>query len=270
MAIRPKQLSTAEAFITLMNDELLGLYKAFPAEITAVNTDNGALISVDVLPLIQQTISQENTNSLIYRNLPIIPDVPVVFPFATVSGFSVTVPVEVGGQVLVVIADRSIDEWQSSGASGRPVESTTPRKHDLTDAIAILGISCDVHNVSNYDFDKVCIRNADKTQRVCVSNSHVEIVSGDSNIVIDNGAITQESTTISINGSSTVALEGDTVMLTSGANSISVSSGGISVNGPVTFTGDVTINGVDFDDFNANYNSHFHNAPGGNTGGPLN
>jgi hypothetical protein len=241
MSIRPKKQSAAEAFLTLLNDEMLDRRVAFPAQITAINTDSGdgALLSVDVLPLVRQTLSQENTDDLIYRDLPILANVPVVFPHSTVSGFSLTIPIQIGDQVLIVIADRSIDEWQASGGTGRPVESTTPRAHDLTDAIAVIGISCDVNNVKNYSFDKATLRNGDGTIAVEVSNDDV---------VMKNGSIT---TTV---GSSDITL-------TNGSSTIEITSSDINIDADT-----VTINGIDF-------SAHIHEIivpdPGEETTPPI-
>lgn len=239
MAIRPKPLSPAEAFATLHSDLMLERRVAFPAQITAVNVDSGdgALKSIDVLPMIRETLSQENTDELIYRDLPILANVPVVFPHSTISGFSFTVPVQVGDHVLIVIADRSIDEWQESGVIGRPVESTTPRAHDLTDAIAIIGISSDVNNVKQYDFDKACIRNGDKTKRVCVSDTSIEVVSGSSTVVVDDNSIT----------------------LSAGGSSIVIDGSGVTITGTP-----VTINGVNF-----SAHTHISNGAGNPTDPPV-
>lgn len=241
MAIRPKQLSPAEAFLTLLNDEMLDRRTAFPAQITAVNTGNdGELLSIDVLPLIRQTLSQENTDALVYRDLPILTNVPVVFPHSTVSGFSLTIPIQIGDQVLVVIADRSIDEWQASGGTGRPVESTTPRSHDLTDAIAIIGISCDVKNVKNYSFDAITLRNVDGTISLEVSNDDVIMKHGDINVTVNDSNIEL------VNGSSNIEIAEQDVKIISGDSKIEMTPSSIEIEADT-----VTINGSD-------YSTHFH------------
>lgn len=239
MSIRPKKQSAAEAFLTLLNDEMLDRRVAFPAQITAINVDSGdgALLSIDVLPLIRQTLSQENTDELIYRDLPILANVPVVFPHSTVSGYSLTIPILIGDQVLVVIADRSIDEWQASGGTGRPVESATPRAHDLTDAIAIIGISCDVKNIKGYQFDRLAIRNIDNSTHVHVIDDEVEIEADDSRVLIRQDIIT----------------------LTLGTSNITITTNSIAINADT-----VTINGVDF-----SAHTHISNGSGNPTDPPL-
>lgn len=217
MAVRSKRLSSAEAFLTFLNDEMLDRRTAFPAEITKINVSetNGALLSVDVLPLIQQTISSENTDELTYQNLPIISNVPIVYPHDSVSGFSLTVPVKIGSQVLVVIADRSIDNWQETGEPSQPVETTTPRAHDLTDAIAIPGISNDMSIVEDYQFDRISLRSIDNSVHVYVSDNEVEIESNGSRILVRDNIITLSSGTSSITMTdNSITINADTVTIT--------------------------------------------------------
>lgn len=65
---------------------------------------------------------------------PII-DVPVLFPRA--GGYSITFPVAVDDPCLVVFAERDIGGWLENGATAIP---PTARKHDYSDAVAILGL----------------------------------------------------------------------------------------------------------------------------------
>ena len=68
--------------------------------------------------------------------MPVIPCVPVVFPAA--GGFSVTFPVNVGDTVLLVFASQSLDNWLFS--DGHDTDPDDPRRHGLTDAIALPGL----------------------------------------------------------------------------------------------------------------------------------
>lgn len=70
------------------------------------------------------------------QSLPVIDRVPVVFPRA--GGASLTFPVKPGDGVLLVFAERSMEQWLGRGGEQAPGD---PRKHDLTDAIAIPGLN---------------------------------------------------------------------------------------------------------------------------------
>lgn len=71
------------------------------------------------------------TDTLIPVPLPTVANVPVIFG-------GITWPLQPGDTVLLVICDRSLDEWK---ATGQP--ETVPldiRRFDLTDAVAIPGL----------------------------------------------------------------------------------------------------------------------------------
>ena len=54
------------------------------------------------------------------------------------GGGAVYMPIAAGDPCLVLFADRSIDDWYSSGSESAP---TSPRCHDLSDGIAFVGIN---------------------------------------------------------------------------------------------------------------------------------
>lgn len=78
--------------------------------------------------------------------LPTIPAVPVVF--AGGGGFAETWPVAPGDECLIVFSDRSLDRWFVTGAVLDPRDI---RSHDLSDAIAILGVRPRPNGLSEFD-----------------------------------------------------------------------------------------------------------------------
>ncbi len=68
-------------------------------------------------------------------NLPVIENVPVVFPRSSSAG--ITFPIHKGDKCLIIFCERSIDEWKSQGEISTPQD---PRRYDLSDAIAIPGL----------------------------------------------------------------------------------------------------------------------------------
>lgn len=64
---------------------------------------------------------------------PTIPDVPVLQLRSRM--FELTIPLSGGEPVLLIHADRSLDEWAAGG--GEVVEARDPRAHDVTDAVAL-------------------------------------------------------------------------------------------------------------------------------------
>lgn len=275
MSSRAKQMSTAEAFITFHKDLMLEARTSLPGKISGVNVVNGKLISVDVQLGIQQLATAKDKVNIETLPAPIVPGVPYVIPRSQTTGFSLTVPIVVGDDALLVFADRSIDNWQSTGKVAAPAEPVIPRTHDITDAIAVIGITNDMTGIANYDMDRIMMRNADKNVCMSVSNDAAEIKNGDLKILLKNGEIIIE------NGGLKIMLGGGEILLENGASSITMESNQITIDSPlIILSGDAlemasTTNtttggglsssgGLDFD-------NHIHSDPqGGNTGPPVN
>lgn len=66
---------------------------------------------------------------------PVVSCVPVVFPRC--GGASLTFPVKKGDGCLLVFSERSLDAWLDQGGVVAPDD---PRRHDITDCIAIMGL----------------------------------------------------------------------------------------------------------------------------------
>ena len=91
--------------------------------------------SVDVKPLLKRAVVHEDgTESL--DVIPTLPDVPVVFPRA--GGYFLSLPVEVGDNVLLIFMDRSIDSFMVSNGQ-TDLDPVDLRAHDVSDAVALVG-----------------------------------------------------------------------------------------------------------------------------------
>lgn len=106
------------------------IWTALPCIVQSVNF---ASMTISCQPTIQGVTYDQNNNA-IYVNLPLLADVPIVFPSA--GGFTITLPIQVNDEVLVIFASRCIDAWWQSGGIGLPIEM---RMHDLSDGFAIPG-----------------------------------------------------------------------------------------------------------------------------------
>lgn len=87
--------------------------------------------TADVQPVVRGRHDDDDT----FR-YPVIPGVPVRFPQG--AGFAVTWPLEPGDFVWLDFGDRSLDEWLTVG--GDDVTPASPRRFDLSDAVAWAGI----------------------------------------------------------------------------------------------------------------------------------
>lgn len=124
--------------------------------------------------------------------IPPILDVPVVFPSA--GGYSITFPVSAGDEVLLVFSERAIDNWLSQGGVHDPY---AVRKHDYTDAFAIIGIHSNSRAISSYATDGLEIRNDAGTTKIKLTSTAVTIdistlggatFNADGSVVFKNGA----------------------------------------------------------------------------------
>lgn len=114
----------------LIDSKLLDLHTAIPGRIEAYDPDTQ---KADVKPLIKSNFFDDD-GVRVTESLPIITDVPVLFPGA--GGFRFTFPVNRGDKVLLVFSESSLDKLLSSGEE---VDPEIYSRHELSDAIAIPG-----------------------------------------------------------------------------------------------------------------------------------
>lgn len=101
------------------------------------------------------------------EELPIITDVPVVFPGT--GGLWLVGDVKVDSYVLLFFAERAIDNWQSKGGI---VDPARYRLHDKSDAFALAGIWPDPNQLSvAVQANTIAIRNSTNTIKIEVADS---------------------------------------------------------------------------------------------------
>lgn len=113
-------------------------------------------------------------------NLPLLVDVPVIFPRG--GGCTLTFPVKEGDDCLVIFADRCIDFWWQNGGVQEPVDG---RMHDLSDAFAIPGPQSQANKISGISTTATQLRTDD-------GEAFIELSIG--------GAVTITSPQVTING----------------------------------------------------------------------
>lgn len=90
--------------------------------------------TVSAQPLIPVTFKDESGARQV-ANLPIIASVPVLYGGG--GGCKIQFPLAKGDTVLLIVAQASLDKWFTTG---RIVDPVDPRRHALTDAIALPGL----------------------------------------------------------------------------------------------------------------------------------
>ena len=116
-----------------VDSRIAGIHTALPGRVEEY--DHQAQ-KANVQPLIKKKYLDGKVESL-----PIINDVPIIWPRTTGVGkasVSFTFPVRKDDLCLLVFAERALENWRTAGGEQEPGD---PRKYDLTDAVAIMGLS---------------------------------------------------------------------------------------------------------------------------------
>jgi hypothetical protein len=134
--------------------------------------------TVTVQPAIRERIKDQYGN-FSYVNLPLIVDVPILFPRA--GNFILTMPPQQGDEVLVIFGDMCEDAWWSNGGVQNPIEQ---RRHDLSDAFALFGVWSQPRRIANFNTSGACLQTLD----------------GSTSIVVTEGTITLTAATVNVEG----------------------------------------------------------------------
>lgn len=103
------------------------------ALIAKVESYDAAKQQVSVSPLLKRTIKTLD-NEIVREQLPILSEVPVLFPRA--GGFFISFPIQPGDFVQLVFNESSIDEWNTDTAS----DEVYADRFSLQGAVAIPGV----------------------------------------------------------------------------------------------------------------------------------
>jgi phage baseplate assembly protein gpV len=194
-------------------------------------------MTVAVQPAIQGMQENEAGKALAV-NLPLLVDVPVVFPSG--GGFTLTHPIKPGDACLVVFASRCIDGWWQSGGVAQGPDN---RMHDLSDGFALVGPRARAKTLSPaVDTQRVQLRTDDGQAHVTMSPDYTILAQNPAAKVelSPGGDVTMEAST-SIN------LTAPVVNIQANSLSMSGLGGGdsqASFTGSISSTGDQVAGGI--------------------------
>lgn len=146
------------------NPDLRALLRAHATDIfQTLNCHKvGKVISFDAAT---QTISASIQGLYVFVDWTQNPPAPVPKPYPVLSNVpvfinsggagSITFPIAVGDPCLILFNDRDIDNWFSSGGAAAP---NTPRCHDLSDGMALVGFRSMVQALTAYSTTDAQIR----------------------------------------------------------------------------------------------------------------
>lgn len=106
-------------------------WHCLPGIVQSFNAAQGTCV---VQIAIQMSVRKQDAQTLQWVSLPLLQDVPVIFPRA--GNFVLTFPVQQGDEALIIFADRCIDNWWYLGGVQQQLEV---RLHDLSDGFAFIG-----------------------------------------------------------------------------------------------------------------------------------
>lgn len=158
-----ERLGDSEETLRMAFDSVLAqLQTSMPCIITAIDFD---AMTVSAQPAIKGTTTNPNgsTQSV---NLPMLVDVPI--GLQSYGGYSVTLPIAVGDECMVSFSSRCIDGWWQSGGIQEAMEF---RMHDLSDAIAVVGIRSQSRKLSGWNTSNLQIRSDDHNTMIEVDKT---------------------------------------------------------------------------------------------------
>lgn len=157
-------------------------------------------------PTIQWKVRAEN-GTYSWITLPVLVDIPVYFPKG--GGFTLTFPVTIGDECLLVFANRCIDSWWYNGGIQ---EQNDIRMHDISDGFAFVGFSSVPNVIAGISTNSCQLRSNDNLTHVELTNGTINIISSSAvNITTPNATVT--ATTAKIIASETATIQAASIIL---------------------------------------------------------
>lgn len=213
---RERFAHTEEVLRAAMRAWQASVWTALPGIIQSYDSTAGTVV---VQPALRGVV-QQPTGAFDAVDLPLLLDVPVVFPSG--GGCTLTFPLAEGDECLVVFSSRCIDGWWQSGGVQLPME---PRLHDLSDGFCIPG----PRSVPNMPAD--------------ISADAVQLRSDDGEAYVQLNPTTHD-IDVATTGSVNVQADGDLVANVTGDASVTASTirlvGAVEIEGTLHVTEAVT------------------------------
>jgi hypothetical protein len=155
-------------------------YRLNAVQVGIIQDFNASEQTATVRMAIKQVQDVTPDGTKIYVEFPLLKKVPVWVYGA--GGFSLTFPVAAGDECLVLFNDRQIDNWWLNGGVQPPVMS---RAHDISDAIAVVGLRSLPRSLGGYSTSTTQLRSDDGTTYVEVAGGGIVNVVAPTQINLD-------------------------------------------------------------------------------------
>lgn len=240
---------------------------AKPCVVRTVNPGPPLRVSVQPTERIKITIGQE----IKYLPMPTLNDVPVILPCAQNAGFLLTLPIRPGDTGLLIVADKDITNFMSSGEVNDPPLGSDPeisnvRKRSLTDVIFIPGLSSDQIAVEAYNTECIELRDLQRKSYISLGPDGIVMTDGSAVYEMKGGAIKTTAT-----GTVTTEAQGEVSFNTPSECKITSSNMSLSGSGNVIHGNIEQKDGTFTDGNGKNSSSHSHTGvePGSGVSGPV-
>lgn len=175
---RDQQLTATqeEAHAAQIEGRLKDLHTCLPGIIASF--DPGTQ-TASVQPAIKRIFTERGA-----VNLPLCVDVPVQFPGG--GDFFLTFPVKTGDECMLHFSERCIDFWHANGGVQLPGEY---RLHDLSDAMATVGINSQPRKIGSFNTTGAELRTRGGATFVRVEQEKIILQVGDTYLELTPGGI---------------------------------------------------------------------------------
>ena len=160
-------------------------------------------------------------STLIY---PKLTNVPIVLPCSNALGLSITMPIKKGDELILLVSDRSLDNWQLDGGIQRPADETEIRHHDLSDCLcipsALTVAALDTYNNEAVEIGSPSVNVTVTPQDVVVNAQNVTVNAEQAVAVNCDTASVDASTSVSVTTDSATVDASTSVDITTSSASI--------------------------------------------------
>lgn len=132
----PVEPTLAEIIRRAIDSRLLDVHVSCIARVEKFTPGPPGPPVVDVVPVIRRALV-DTKGATAHEDLPVIPNVPVIYPRGTGDVYSITWPLAVGDHVSLVFNTCSFSQWRETGEISDPGDL---RLHSLGNPVAIPGV----------------------------------------------------------------------------------------------------------------------------------
>jgi hypothetical protein len=156
------------AILSFIDSALKNLHTSMPG---IIDSYDPATQTASVQPAIKRVFTEKGAVSL-----PLCVDVPVAFPGG--GDFFLTFPVKPGDECILLFSERCIDYWFANGGVQLPAEY---RLHDLSDAVAQVGLNSQARKLASVQTDGAELRTRSRSTYIRLTEGKI-FIKGDLDI----------------------------------------------------------------------------------------